>query len=56
MNRDEGMGRLMADAKLKGRVSTPGSSIAMQRDFNMPEGWTDRTHMKFSQGKCQVLP
>ena len=38
MNRDEGMGRLMANAKLRGRVFTLGCSIAMQRDFN---NWRD---------------
>ena len=42
--------------KLRGRISTPGSSIAMQRDFNKLEGWTDRKHVKFSKDKCEVLP
>lgn len=50
------MGRLMADAKPRGRVSTLGSSIAMQKDFNKQRGWTDRKYMKFSKDKCQILP
>lgn len=50
------MGRLMADAKPRGRDSTLGSSIAMQKDFNKQRGWTDRKHMKFSKYKCQVPP
>lgn len=53
---DEGLGRLMADAKMTGRVSTLGRSIAMQRNFSKPEGWTDKKHMKFNKDKCQVLP
>jgi len=35
---DEEMGSLVADAKRRGRASTLGSCIAVQRDFKKPEG------------------
>lgn len=48
--------RLMANAELWGKVSMLRSCIAMQRDFNKAEGWTERKHIRFSKDKCQVLP
>ncbi|KAJ7413971.1 rna-directed dna polymerase from mobile element jockey-like [Pitangus sulphuratus] len=50
------LSKFVDDTKLGEVADRPEVCVATQRDLNGLEKWTDRNLMKFSKGKCQVLP